>query len=169
MRYFYKTCHGRQTLKKISMELKVPVKPHIRKFLLKKYDTVEPIKISSQEYLGDVFTSAGLSLNRRNKRYSITAEDYDSHILLDLNFELSQFSLSNQVLKEINVRLEMIFKNTMYDWTLATVMNGGFASKGLKNFLAYYRVQNDYSFETAHRAWSRFINNEYDRKKVCVS
>ena len=150
------------------MEYIISLKPHLKKFLLKKSQTQEPIKIESHDYLGDVFVSLGLASNRGKKPF-LNKEQYPSTLVFEFNRELSRCQPTDRDLLDINKRLEKIFKESMYEWALCAIAMGSFSSKGIKAFLSYYNVENHYSWDTAYRAWMRYYHKEYEREKVSLS
>ena len=150
------------------MIITISIKPHLKRFILKYYNTEEPLKIDSTEYLGDAFTSLGLALNR-SKRLGYTNKEYSETLDVQLNFELKNTILGERDYFEINNRLEKIFKSTMYQWALAYTHARSFAAKGIRDFLKYYRVDTLVSQDSAYRAWMRYHHREYEREMTAVS
>ncbi len=145
--------------------VRVPIRPHLKKFILKHYKMEEPVPVQLPSLLGQqVF-----SLLRDRTRAKRINDKYTEVLTLVFCKEISRREVRLAKIILINHYFEKIFKSSMYLWTIAQDMEGRPAYHGIKDFLRYFGItEKEYSFESAHRAWLRYKNYEYhhDRNSV---
>jgi hypothetical protein len=150
------------------MEYTIYVKPHLKKFLPKYFNTKEPIKIDSTNVHGKVFVA--VSVVQQDTLSKFSDQSYSDRLVFDLSHELQRIRPKKRDIQKINIYFDKLFKEIMYQWALASLMSGTYASEGLKNFLDYYRIsEDDYSWNSAHRAWMRYYRKEYEKNCAIVS
>ena len=150
------------------MELTIFVKPHLKKFLPKYLNTIEPIKIDSTNVHGKVFIA--VSMTHPDVAIKFTEKEYPCPLSFSMNKDLIRIRPKKKDIQKINVYFDKLFKEIMFQWALSAIYSGGFASEGIRNFLKYYRIsEDDYSWPNAHRAWMRYSRREYENTCPVVS
>ena len=151
------------------MEYTIYVKPHLKKFLLRYFNTAEPIKIDSTNVHGKVFMAVSL-VHKDAVNVKFSDQEYSSPLSFDLSHEMKRIRPKKRDLLKINIYFDKLFKEAMFQWTIATWEAGQTESDGLRNFLRYYRISEDeYSWLNAHRAWMRYKSAEFKKKCAVAS
>lgn len=151
------------------MEYTIYVKPHLKKFIPKYFNAKEPIKIDSTNVHGKVFTAVSVVMPDASIK-NISQNDYPCPITFFLNKDLNRIRPKKRDLHKLNVYFDKLFKEIMFQWVLSSISAGGYASDGIKNFLKYYNIsEDDYSWNSAHRAWMRYYRKEYEKTCPLVS
>lgn len=145
--------------------VKIPVRPHLKKFALKYYGKDSEIITANKH------TTLGIaveSILRNRYEVSITKIDtYSDHLTLELNQDSSNLELRIRRLAYLNYILDKEFKKAMELFVIAQMMNFIPALTAVKNFLKYYQItESEYGSDSAYRQWLRMHNNEYTRKSA---
>lgn len=142
--------------------VRVPIAPHLKKFILKQYKYEEPVPVQLKTLLGQQV----YSLLRDKTRQKTNYDKYTEELQLELSDMLSDFEYRLSKVVLLNVYFEKIFKSTMYTWILAQDMEGRPPYHGVRSFLKFYNItEEEYSSESAYRAWLRYKNNEYKKHR----
>ncbi len=150
------------------MEIAINIKPHLKKFLLKYFNTSEPIPILSNNVHAKVFIAVAVVHPDAYQKF--TKEEYNESIKFKLNYDLGRARPKPRELQKMNIYFDKLFKEMLYQWALSSLCAGDFASTGIRNFLSYYNISEDeYSWSVAHRAWQRYHKREYVKSRAAVS
>ena len=145
--------------------VKIPVRPHLKKFAVKYYDADNEIITANKH------TTLGIAVESilRN-RYQVNTtkiEHYSDHLTLELNQDSSNLELRIRRLAYLNYILEKEFKKAMFIFVSAHVINFIPALTAIKNFLKFYQIaESEYGSDSAYRQWLRMSNQEYKRKSM---
>lgn len=156
---------GKPYRKAVMCTIKIPVKPHLKKFAVKHYDANNEIIIANKH------TTLGIAIEsilRNRYQVSITKiETYSDHLTLELNQDSSNLELRIRRLAYLNYILDKEFKKIMFVWVTAHVQNFIPAHTAVKSFLKFYQIsESEYGSDSAYRQWLRMSNHEYKRKSV---
>lgn len=122
---------GKIAAKKTRNRFTIPVFPHVKKFILKKYRLTNPIKTEET-------TSFGKS------------------ITLVLTKEQSEFGPRQNKLIRINQAMDDAFKEHLLTWVGAQQEAGIPAYAACKMFLQFYDIdEKEYTLDAAYRLWQR--------------
>ena len=138
--------------------VRIPIRPHLKKFILKHYKMKEPVTVQLPSLLGQQV----YSLLRDRTRPKRINDKFTDILTLELCDELARREVRLAKLILINHYFEKVFKSSMYLWTIAQDMEGRPAYHSIREFLRYFGItEKEYAFESAHRAWLRYKNSEY--------
>lgn len=141
-------------------EFTIPVFPHVKKFVFKKYRAFRVrSKIRTEEHtlLGKVVTLA-LKDNRLRQKYqdSQYRDRLTDTLTLELTKEQSEFSPRPYKLIRINQALDDAFKEHLLTWVGAQQEAGVPAYAACKMFLQFYDIdEQEYTLDAAYRLWQR--------------
>lgn len=136
---------------------KIPIKPHLKKFIMKAFDYVEPIKVEEDTFLGKNIMS--LIIDKRS--VSVPWEGYSEEVVLELSKQMAERSPKVRRLARINILLDRVFKQSLFLWVKAQHEAGIVPFQATKNFLAHFGIEEkEYSHDAAYRAWLRWKNGE---------
>lgn len=142
-------------------ELKIYLKPHIRKFVLKHHPGKEPIVVTERSTLGMAIAHA-LQDDRKYK-FDRLVNHYTSELRIHPHKVWLRRSPRGYKLVKVNIELERRFKEVVLVWVSAQVFAGVPASTSCKDFMAYYGLdENDITFEGIHKIWTRSLQEEKD-------
>lgn len=135
--------------------LNVPIKPHLKKYLLKMTDLPEPFRL-------DEHTSVGKNLIRalRDPRTvpSPNLNDRLSGMLaIELSARVAHMRPKIAQLIQINSLLDEMFQEGLIGWIFAQSQVGVNPYNSCKSFLFFYAIDdNEYSYDAAHKTWTRY-------------
>ena len=151
----------------MAQELKsftIPILPHLKKFILKFHRTNEPLKVEATNSVGIVLQRVVTNKKKVNPK---DIDRYTDRLRVDLNKVISNWECRPSYLIMFNVEYDRFFKECLFTWVLSQENMGINNSQAIKNFLEYYNIREDeYSWNTAFRAWTRWKNGEYSRIKA---
>ena len=151
------------------MEYSIYVKPHLKKFLPRYFNTPEPIKIDSTNVHGKVFTAVSV-VQQDTLKLDFTEDGYSKKISFFLSNDLKRIKPKKRDMVKINVYFNKLFMEIMFQWALSALHQGNTASDGLRAFMTYYRIdEDDYPWLSAHRAWMRYVKREHEKKCTMAS
>jgi hypothetical protein len=146
------------------MKIKIPVKPHIKKFILKSFRSAEPLRIEEDSLLGKHCMS--LLIDRRQGKAPNYNDLQTATLQLDLSAELSKRTPSVKKLERLNLYFEKLFKHSLYTWVHACAACQVNPYNATRTFVEYFDFdENQYTHDAAQRAWLRYKNNEYTRAR----
>lgn len=152
-------------------DFKVPILPHLKKFVLAQlYEgQQEPIKVEEDSPLGRAVMS--ILIDKRQVTTSVARsshnKEYDHTLRLILSHAMMERSPSIKKLARLNLEFDEIFRQAIFIWVKAQKQNGVASSVAVQNFLEYYSIEeHEYSKDAAYKAWQRFKDMQYmkDRK-----
>lgn len=128
----------------------VPVFPHIKKFILKKYS--EPVKTEEYTSLGKM-VSLALRDNRMTAEHNGQQRDrMKDRISIILTKEQAELSPRIGKLIRINHHIDQLFKDHLALWVDALRLDGIAAHSACKLFLKYYDIEeSEYSLDAAYK------------------
>ncbi len=139
----------------------IPMKPHIKKFVLYALDKREPIQVTERQFLGSAIMKA--LQEKRLHRFDRVLDLYTDSISVILNKEMRERSPKRAKLLFINVELDIHFASSLIFWVKAQMKMGSPANEACKNFLATLKIdETEYSYDAAYKVWQRY--NERNRK-----
>lgn len=150
-------------------EFKVPILPHLKKFILGQlYDgQSEPIKVEEDSPLGRSIMSILIDKRQVNTNAAISSHnrEYDDHLRLVLSHVMMERSPSIKKLARLNLEFDDIFRQAIFIWVKAQRRNGVSSYAAVQNFLAEYDINDwEYTTDAAYKAWQRVKSKEYQKK-----
>lgn len=137
-------------------ELKLFLKPHIRKFVLNHHPGKEPLIIDERSMLGSIIMNC--TNDKRKFKFDKAINNYTTDIRVVPTTEILKRSPRQYQLVKVNIELERWFREAVLVWVRAQVAAGVPASASCKTFMAYYKLdENDISFEGIHKMWIRSL------------
>lgn len=135
-------------------ELKIYLKPHIRKFVLKHHPGKEPLAIDERSMLGSVLMAC--TIDNRKFKFDKSIHRYTEMIRVAPTTEVLKRSPRQYKMVKVNIDLERRFRDAVLVWVSAQVSAGVPASASCKDFMAYYGLdENDITFDGIHKIWTR--------------
>lgn len=142
--------------------LNVPIKPHLKKFLLKTTDLPEPFRL-------DEHTSVGKNLIKalRDRQEAANLSERQTDVLaIELSSRAAKMSPGVSQLLYINSLLDEMFQESLILWIFAQSYAGVNPHNSCKSFLFFFNIdENEYTYDAAHKAWLRYRSSKKDRLK----
>ena len=144
--------------------VKIPIKPHLKKFVLKTYDCEnEIVKATKHNSLGIMIE---MVLRLKYEIHVTSVDKYTEVLEIELNQDCSNLEVRAKRIAYVNYILEKDFKATMFLFVQAQKLQAIPALTGIKTFLKFYGIEEyEYGSDSAYRQWTRMSNDEYNRKK----
>jgi hypothetical protein len=148
----------------MSREIEIPILPHLKKFINKFYQfNGEPFEVTLDNPIGIAMKHV---LKDRKKVDLKLVERCTTTARFQLASDFTKYELRMSFICQFNREFDRIFKNMMYLWIMAQFEVGINNRVAVKNFLRQFEISdNEYSYESAYRAWSRYKKDEYRRIK----
>jgi hypothetical protein len=146
------------------MRAKIPIKPHLKKWVLKTLRQAEPVRVDEDSMLGLGKMLMSVLVDKRDP--GSLNELYTETLEIVMSREMEKRSPRTKYLAQVNHYLEKSFKTSLFTWVHAQLQNGSNAFTATKTFLAHYEIdEGEYTHDAAHRAWLRYKNNEFTRHR----
>lgn len=148
---------GKPAVVKIRNRFTIPVFPHVKKFILKKYRLKNPIKTEETTSFGKSITLV-LKDNRLRLKYqdSQYRDRLTESLTLVLTKEQAEFGPRQNKLIRINQAMDDAFKEHLLTWVGAQQEAGIPAYAACKMFLQFYDIdEKEYTLDAAYRLWQR--------------
>jgi hypothetical protein len=143
------------------MTTTIPIKPHLKKFLLFTMQVSEPVVVTEKDLLGSAIMK--VLQETRNHKFDNVLESYTERLKVVLTESMRKRSPRLHRLVYINTQLEKDFQTGLMLWIRAQRKMGYTAKDACKDFLATFKIDEpEYSYDAAYKAWQRF--NEPKRK-----
>lgn len=134
----------------------IPVFPHVKKFIEKKYQATGVIKTEEYTTLGKMVTLALRDGRRWTEYNTIERKHLSDTITLHLTTEQLKLGPRTTKLLRINLDMDREFKSHLISWINAGTYVGIKPFNSCKNFLAYHRIdEKEYSLDAAYKYWQR--------------
>jgi hypothetical protein len=144
--------------------VKIPIKPHLKKYVLFTMDCQEPIATDEKGMIGRCIIN--VLKEKREHRFDNVLEKYTDRIEVQLNADMRSRSPKLHRLLYINIELERLFREAIIIWVHAQKDAGMPANEACKNFLAKLKIEErEYSFDAAYKLWQRFNDIRKARKR----
>lgn len=154
----------------MTADFKVPILPHLKKFVLAQlYDgQSEPIKVEEDSPLGRSVMS--ILIDKRQVTTAVARsthnKEYDGTLRLVLSHSMMERSPSIKKLARLNLEFDEIFRQAIFIWVRAQNQNGVGSYAAVQNFLEYYKIdESEYTKEAAYQAWQRFKHQKYQKDR----
>lgn len=135
-------------------ELKIYLKAHIRKFVMKHHPGKEPLYVDEKSMLGNALMNS--VIDKRKYKFDKAINAYDQELRIIPTLRIKQRSPRAFKLVRVNIELEKWFRQSLLVWVSAQVAAGVPASASCKDFLLYYKIDdNELSFDAVHKIWLR--------------
>ena len=144
--------------RKTRNQFTIPVFPHVKKFILKKYRLgTRAIRTEESNSFGKAIT---LALKDNRMRVQYQDSQYRSRLTesltLILTKEQSEFGPRAYKLIRINQAMDDAFKEHLLTWVGAQQEAGIPAYAACKMFLQFYDIdEKEYTLDAAYRLWQR--------------
>lgn len=139
----------------------IPVFPHVKKFIEKKYQATGVIKTEEYTTLGKMVTLALRDGRRWTEYNTIERKHLSDTITLHLTTEQLKLGPRTTKLLRINLDMDREFKSHLISWINAGTYVGIKPFNSCKNFLAYHRIdEKEYSLDAAYKYWQRLKKGE---------
>lgn len=135
----------------------IPVYPHVKKFILKKYRLRTPVKTEETTTFGKAITLV-LKDNRLRLKYqdSQYRDRLTASLTIVLTKEQSEFGPRQNKLIRINQAMDDAFKEHLLTWVSGQQEAGIPAYAACKMFLQFYDIdEKEYTLDAAYRLWQR--------------
>lgn len=153
--------------------IKIPVYPHLKRFIMMHWyhdhRNGEPLRIEEDSVLGKMIMAILISKRSIRKASGLMRYEFTDYIEVDLSNNFKRRSPAIHKLCLINLDLLHIFHSHLFGWVRAQKVVGVSAKRACESFIAFYQLQDHYSFDAAHRAWNRYINSEYQKERLARS
>ena len=151
-------------------EFKVPILPHLKKFIIAQLynGQEEPIKVVEDSLLGRHIMS--ILIDKRNVTGSgavgFMDKEYTSTLRLQLSSQMMKRSPRINKLARLNLELGEIFRQSLFVWVTCAKSYGIAAFPAVQHFLEEYGIEeSEYSKDAAYKAWQRYQNLERTKEK----
>lgn len=147
------TPHVRRTRSRFTID----VFPHVKKFILKKFQLSHPIKAEEYNTFGRLVTLV-LKDNRMRLEYgnSQYRNRLTAKITIILTKEQSEFGPRLNKLLRINEAMDDAFKEHLLTWVAGQEAAGIPAHTACKMFLEFYDIdEKEYTLDAAYKLWQR--------------
>jgi hypothetical protein len=135
----------------------IPVYPHVKKFILKKFRLHEPARAEEYNTFGKFIMTA-----LEDKRLRIDYNDSQfrdrltASIKVNLTTHQAKFAPRLQKLIRINHAMDDAFKEHLVTWIQGQGAAGIPAYTACKMFLEFYEIdEKEYSLDAAYKIWQR--------------
>lgn len=145
--------------------IKVPIKPHLKKFFLKTYHLSEPVKLEEDTILGNHVMAIlldkrevnGKDLNNISSQFNGNGSDLlTDTIELTLSDAMNERSPRVAKLVRINLFLQHMFRHSVILFINGCMKSGVNPYNACKQFLQLYEFdENEYSLDGVHQIWKR--------------
>ncbi len=133
--------------------IKIPTKTHLKKFLLKMYDTKEPFKLDMNTSLGRNLMSSMVD----KIEYVNISDLYQDTLQVTLSKRFEKRGPRIKRLIYINALLEEMFKEHMILWIYAKSDEGVNPNQSTKDFLQFFNIdESEYTYAAAYKLWQKY-------------
>lgn len=137
------------------MTVDIPIKPHLKKFVIFTMEVSEPVVVKEKDLLGSAIMKA--LLETRQHKFDRLLDSYTSRIKVVLTHDMRERSPRLHRLLYMNTELENDFQTGLLLWVRAQRKMGYPANEACKNFLATLKIEEkEYSYDAAYKVWQRF-------------
>jgi hypothetical protein len=150
----------------IFMVKNIPVRPHVKAFLLGEFG-LEPIAAHSKGLVG-----SALNCVAQRIPYNLTASKLPSGgctIQIKLPLSLKHYKITPDNAKKLGYHFEKLFQQALIQFIKGQVAITDNDSHAIKTFYALYNINpDDYDLESARKCWRDYKESQYrkDLKKV---
>lgn len=135
---------------------RIPVFPHVKKFILKLYGNTEPVKIHEYNSLGKLVTMALQDKRMRADQNDQQRDRVTDSITIVLNKEQSELGVRLGKLMRINTSVDTIFKEHLLTWIEAMKKNNIAPYTACRSYLHHYGIDDgEYSLDAAYKFYQR--------------
>lgn len=141
--------------------IQIPVKKHVKKYLVARYG--ETHKISKKSFIGLFLLN--LLEKKHEKPDWFESEPYVVEVP-EYYFNTKGHSVNRNHLRSLGVVLEKIFMDDFYDFVDLELRRGNNAMQSVKLFLNIYSIsENELKLESMYRNYQRYSNEKIKEKK----
>ena len=144
-----------------------PIYPHLKKFILKFYDLREGevVQVGMNNSIG----IAMKHVIREKKPLQRDIEKMTDRIQFELCTDIAHCEIRYSYIIAFNKSYNKVFKDHLILWIKAQAKAGINARQSVINFLKEYELdENEYSYDSAYRHWTRFKSPKKRREKLTV-
>lgn len=143
--------------------ISIPIKPHLKKFVLFVLEAREPFAVRERDILGRAIIKA--IQETRARKFERVLDKYTARIKVVLTKEMRERSPRLNRIIHMNATLEMEFGDAIVLWVKAQRKLGSPANEACKDFLRALKIdESEYSYDAAYKVWQRY--NDSVRKKA---
>jgi hypothetical protein len=145
----------------------IPILPYLKKYVVKKFfdGHSPPYKMEEDTLLGKQFMS--VIIDARKIDFIDRHLEMSDRLSVKLSNVMAERSVTLAKLVPINFFLDKIFKEELITWILSADYHGIRPFPAIRNFLAYYSIEErEYSLDAAYRHWLRWKNKDYHTLQV---
>lgn len=147
------------------IQISIPVKKHVKKFLIKKYGEIHTI--TKKTFLGLLLLEL---ISNEADTSDIDFKNHDKYNMAipELYFNTKGFSINRNKRKFLGVCLEKLFFEEFYSFVDVELAKGkGNAWQSVKLFLFLYKIdENDMKLESMYRNYQRHCDEKIKVKKL---
>lgn len=141
---------------KTKAPINIPIKPHLKKFVLYMMNKREPLILDEKRLLGRVITA--VLQERRIHKFENVLSSYTDRIAVVLNSDMRERSPRLDRLLYMNVGLAKLFREALLVWVKAQKNINLPAKQACINFLAELNIDDgEYSYDAAYKTWQRHL------------
>lgn len=144
------------------IDVKIPVKPHVKKYLVKKYGTVH--RVSSTSFIGMLLLHfLGKSVTGFQKAEGIEAYELS---IPEYYVNTAGHTIPDEALKRIGECMDKLFREELFAYLDLRVSNGFKALPELNLFLNRYEIsEDDLQRGSIYKAYQRHCGMKIKSKK----
>jgi len=143
--------------------VRIPIKPHLKKFVLFVMEVSEPVVVDEMGMLGRAIIN--VLKEKRAHKFDNLLEGYTARIEVVLSADMLERSPMLHRLIHINNEIDKQFREALLLWIRAQKKLGQPVNESCKNFLATLKIdEKEYSYDGAYKVWQRFNDIEKARR-----
>jgi hypothetical protein len=133
--------------------IKIPTKPHLKKYLLKQYDQQEPFRLDERTSIGKNLMSSVVD----KLEYVNVSDHYTTTLEITLSTRFTKRGSQVKRFVYINSLLEEMFKEALILWIYCKGTEGTNPSLAAKDFLAFFGIdESEYTYAAAYKTWQNY-------------
>ncbi len=144
--------------------IKIPVKCHVKKYLIKRYGAVH--QVSKKTFIGLFLLQLLEKKVEKPEKEAGKGSFYDIEVP-EYYFNVNGYSIDNNKLKFLSVCLERLFFEDFYSFVDNELMKGDLtAKKAIRLFFTIYDItENELNQDSMYRNYQRYCGENIKQKK----
>jgi hypothetical protein len=148
----------------MSKPLKIYVKPHLKKFILKHHPGKQPLYADERSPLGAAIMHVLMEV--RKSKFENIIHHHTECILVTPTVNMARRSPRQYKLVRVAVEMERVFRQAIIVWVSAQQEAGLPANQACKNFLEHYGIdEGEFSYDGVYKCWQRHKDEQKAIKK----
>lgn len=140
----------------MEIALRIPIKPHLRKYIAATHDVEPTYQLSTWDFLGMAVWNV---LTRDARGGSADQKKYSHVLVVTLSpyyYEEYMHQISDKAVTRFNETIDRMLKDEMVRHVRKERLNGKMIKEGLESFLAFYEfTEDELAYETIKKRYDR--------------